>query len=156
MLTDHKPLTYALNTRSDRHSPRQARQLDYISQFTSTIRHIHGSDNVVADTLSRIETNVLISGTPPVVDYAAMAKSQATEPQIRALQFSPSSPLVVEPIPLPNAGDPLYCDISTSTQRPPGPPGMATHCVQFSTQPLTLRNPSDTEAHHCPVCMAWC
>ena len=118
VLTDHKPLTYALNTRSDRHSPRQARQLDYISQFTSTVRHIHGSDNVVADTLSRIETNSLVSGTPPVVDYAAMAKSQATDPQIRALQSSSSSPLVVEPIPLPNAGDPLYCDISTGAQRP--------------------------------------
>ena len=52
VLTDHKPLTFALNTRSDRHSPRQARQLDYISQFTSIIRHIQGSDNVVADALS--------------------------------------------------------------------------------------------------------
>ena len=31
VLTDHKPLMYALNTRSDRHSPWQARQLDYIS-----------------------------------------------------------------------------------------------------------------------------
>ena len=49
VLTDHKPLTHALHTRSDRHSPHQARLLDYISQFTSNIRHIHGSDNVVAD-----------------------------------------------------------------------------------------------------------
>ena len=39
VLTDHKPLTFALNTRPDRHSSRQTRQLDYISQFTSTIRH---------------------------------------------------------------------------------------------------------------------
>ena len=82
VLTDHKPLTYALNTRSDRHSPRQARQLGYISQFTSTIRHVHGFDNVVADTLSRIETNPLISGAPPTIDFAAMAKSQATDKQI--------------------------------------------------------------------------
>ena len=33
VLTDHKPLTYALNIRSDRHSPRQARHLDYISSL---------------------------------------------------------------------------------------------------------------------------
>ena len=32
--TDHKPLTFALHTRSDRYSPCQTRQLDYISQFT--------------------------------------------------------------------------------------------------------------------------
>ncbi len=31
VLTNHKPLTFALNSRSDHHSPRQARQLDYRS-----------------------------------------------------------------------------------------------------------------------------
>ena len=118
VLTDHKPLTYALHTRSDRHSPRQARQLDYISQFTSSIRHIRGSDNVVADALSRIETNALLSGQPPVVDFVAMAKAQATDPQIRALQSSPTSSLVVEAIPLANSSDPLLCDTSTTSQRP--------------------------------------
>ena len=118
VLTDHKPLTFALNTRSDRHSPRQARQLDYISQFTSTIRHVRGLDNVVADALSRIETNALLSGQPPTVDFAAMAQTQATDPQIRALQSSPSSTLVVDAIPLANSTTPLYCDTSTGTQRP--------------------------------------
>ena len=54
VFTDYKPLTFALNTHSDRHSPRQAQQLDYISQFTSNIRHVQGSDNPVADILSRI------------------------------------------------------------------------------------------------------
>ena len=118
MLTDHKPLTHALHTRSDCHSPRQARQLDYISQFTSNIRHIHGSDHVVADALSRIETNALLSGQPPVVEFAAMAKAQATDPQIRALQLSPSSLLVVQDIPLANSNCTLLCDISTGSQCP--------------------------------------
>ena len=72
VLTNHKSLTYALNYRSDQHSPRQARHLDYISQFTSTIRHICGMDNVVADSLSRIETNALLTGQPPNVDFAAV------------------------------------------------------------------------------------
>ena len=118
VLTDHKPLTYALNSRSDRHSPRQARQLDYIAQFTSTIRHVHGMDNVVADALSRIETNALLTGQPPNVDFAAIAKTQATDPQIRSLQSSPTSTLTVEAVPLANSTDPLYCDTSTGTQRP--------------------------------------
>ncbi len=118
VLTDHKPLTYALNVRSDRHSPRQARHLDFIAQFTSTIRHVSGTDNVVADALSRIETNALLSGQPPQLDFAAMAKTQATDPQIRALQSSPSSTLVVEPVALPDSTDPLYCDTSIGTQRP--------------------------------------
>ncbi|CAB0031129.1 unnamed protein product [Trichogramma brassicae] len=33
ILTDHKPLSYALEQRTDKHSPRQARQLDFIAQF---------------------------------------------------------------------------------------------------------------------------
>ena len=118
VLTDHKPLTFALNTRSDRYSPRQARQLDYISQFTSNIRHVQGTDNVVADALSRIETNALLSGQPPTVDFAAMADAQANDPQIRSLQASPTSTLIVEAVPLANSPNPLYCDTSTGTNRP--------------------------------------
>ena len=72
VLTDHKPLTYALNTRSDRYSPRQSRHLDYISQFTTTIRHIQGSQNVVADTLSHIEADALVTNQPPKVNFEAI------------------------------------------------------------------------------------
>ena len=89
VFTDHKPLTFALNIRSDCHSPRQAWQLDYISQFTSNIRHIQGSDNPVANAFSRIEINGLLSGQPPTVDYASMVETQSTDPQIQALQPSP-------------------------------------------------------------------
>ena len=118
VLTDHKPLTFALQARPDRHSPRQARQLDFISQFTATMRHIHGPDNMVADALSRIKTNALLSNQPPVLDFVAMAKAQAEDSQIQSLQSAPSSPLVVESIPLPNSTDLLICDVSTGSQRP--------------------------------------
>ena len=118
VLTDHKPLTFALQARPDRHSPRQARQLDFISQFTATIRHIHGPDNVVADALSCIKTNALLSNQTPVLDFVAMAKAQAADSQIRSLQSAPSSTLVIESIPLPNSTDPLVCDVSTGSQRP--------------------------------------
>ena len=56
--TDHKPLTSAISSNADR-SPRQIRQLDFISQFTTDIRHISGANNTVADTLSRGEVNSL-------------------------------------------------------------------------------------------------
>ena len=38
--TDHKPLTRALTSRSTQHTPRQIRHLDFVSQFTSDIRHV--------------------------------------------------------------------------------------------------------------------
>ena len=118
VLTDHKPLTFALNTRSDRYSPRQVRHLDYISQFTSNIRHVHCMDNVVADALSRVETNAILSGQPLSINFADIAKTQATDHQLRALQSSPDSTLVVEAVPIANSQHPLYCDTSTGTQRP--------------------------------------
>ncbi|GFX54520.1 retrovirus-related Pol polyprotein from transposon opus [Trichonephila clavipes] len=54
VFTDHKPLTYAFRQKSDKCSPRQIRQLDFISQFTTNIVHIPGSDNIAADVLSRV------------------------------------------------------------------------------------------------------
>ena len=49
--TDHKSLTYALVNPSDRHTPRQIRHLDYISQFTTDIRYVAGVANPAADAL---------------------------------------------------------------------------------------------------------
>ena len=53
--TDHKPITFAFRKKSNQCSPRQFRHLDFISQFTTDIRHVSGKDNVVADALSRVE-----------------------------------------------------------------------------------------------------
>jgi len=53
VLTDHKPLTNAINRTSDPWTPRQCRQLAYVAEYTSDIRHIKGANNVVADMLSR-------------------------------------------------------------------------------------------------------
>jgi hypothetical protein len=51
--SDHKPLAGALTRVSDPKSDRQRRQLSFISEFVSEIKHIAGRENVVADTLSR-------------------------------------------------------------------------------------------------------
>ncbi|KAL5480002.1 hypothetical protein EMCRGX_G023615 [Ephydatia muelleri] len=49
VLTDHKPLAYALSSDSAGYTPRQVHHLDYISQFTSDIRHVKGVHNAAAD-----------------------------------------------------------------------------------------------------------
>ena len=53
--TDHKPVTFGFHSRKDNCSPRQFRHLDLIAQFSTDLRHISGKDNIVADTLSRVE-----------------------------------------------------------------------------------------------------
>ncbi|KAG8178678.1 hypothetical protein JTE90_025599 [Oedothorax gibbosus] len=79
--TDHKPLTYAFRQRSDKCSPRQARQLDFISQFTTDIRYIKGSENIVADTLSRISSISM----PSPIDYEQIAQAQQNDPELQSL-----------------------------------------------------------------------
>src|SRR5690606_4251770 len=55
--TDHKPITFAMTTSLERHSPCEARHLDFISSFTTDIQHVSGANNVVADALSRPTIN---------------------------------------------------------------------------------------------------
>ncbi|RTG83628.1 uncharacterized protein DC041_0003083 [Schistosoma bovis] len=68
------PLTYALHTKSDRHSPRGCRHLDCIAHFTTDFRHIKGESNYVVDALPRILVNAVAL---LVLDLPAMAVAQA-------------------------------------------------------------------------------
>ena len=114
--TDHKPLIFALQSHSDKYTPRQLRHLDFILQFTCDIRHVSGTDNCVADALSRIEVSTLHQ-SPPIIDFKAIAAAQQTDPEISELQTSTSS-LQLQPLPLPTSTLTLLCDMSTGVPRP--------------------------------------
>ena len=117
ILTDHKPLVYALSSRLDRHSPRQIRHLDFISQFTTDLRHVQGSANAAADALSRLSTNALHTDTSPIVDFRELALAQTGDPELAKLHTDSS--LRLEQIPLALAdGVSIICDVSTGVQRP--------------------------------------
>ena len=115
ILTDHKPLTFALATNSERHTPRQIRHLDYISQFTSDIRYVSGTQNAAADALSRIGLNSLSDTT--IVDLGEIAKAQMEDTELHNLRSSPSS-LVLKNIPLSLSESTIVCDTSTGVPRP--------------------------------------
>ncbi|KRX44428.1 Retrovirus-related Pol polyprotein from transposon 17.6, partial [Trichinella murrelli] len=59
VLTDHKPIVQAVQRGTGSHNPREVRQLDYITSFTSDVRHIKGAQNTVADLLSRASVGSL-------------------------------------------------------------------------------------------------
>ncbi|CAB3386282.1 Hypothetical predicted protein [Cloeon dipterum] len=61
---------------------------DFISQFTTDIRHINGLHNVVADTLSRVEIEA-VEQHP--LDFTALAKSQEEDEELKALLKKGSS-----------------------------------------------------------------
>ena len=108
-----------MGARADRHSPRQIRQLDFISQFTSDLRHIKGSDNAAADALSRVIIGAVSSST---IDFQAMARAQQTDKELSHLLTGNTS-LVLQPVPLPASDVTLICDTSTRTPRPYVPAG---------------------------------
>ena len=111
--TDHEPLTHALHkTPSDSDTPVRIRHLNFISQFCHEIRHISGSDNPVADALSRIET----IDCPAPLDYAEIAVNQENDTELKILQQQPN--LKFSRLILPNCEKPLMCETSTSNARP--------------------------------------
>nr|VZI40635.1 unnamed protein product [Spirometra erinaceieuropaei] len=102
--TYHKPLTYALKAKPDRYSPKGVRHLDYISQFTADIRYFRGSDNVVADALSRPDINTLTSD----FDLAKLADLQTADESIADLLHKPLCPPYDGPYKVVQRKDKLY------------------------------------------------
>lgn len=54
--TRHKPFTRFNKIWKRPASPRQLMHLDFVGQLSTDIRHVPGEENIIADTLSRMET----------------------------------------------------------------------------------------------------
>ncbi|GFV20549.1 retrovirus-related Pol polyprotein from transposon 297 [Trichonephila clavipes] len=102
----HRPVTFAFNKISDSCCPRQLRHLDFMSQFSSDIRHVSGSDNSVADTLSRI--NALNLST---TDLQHLADSQTKNEKLKTLISSNDLSIKLKPLKMGNALE-IFCDVS--------------------------------------------
>lgn len=109
--TDHKPLCHAFSERKSNCSPRQFRHLDFISQFTTDIQHIAGKNNVVADTLSRIEELQI------PIDLEILAKAQESDGEL-LYYLNGETSLRLKKVKIPGSRIQLYCDVSTPTPRP--------------------------------------
>lgn len=110
VLTDHKPLTFVFNANKSTHNPRVIRQLEYISQFTTDIRHIKGSDNGPADALSRINA----VATPNLLQEIAAAQQDCEE--IATIEDNTS--LKLKKVLLPGLTTEIFCDEKNSKLRP--------------------------------------
>lgn len=78
LVTDHKPLIYAFSQKSEKASPRQQRQLSFLSQFTTNIKYIPGPENVVADSLSRVDSIRLAKN----VSLNELSEAQRTDTEL--------------------------------------------------------------------------
>lgn len=110
--TDHKPITFAFNKKRASSSPRQERQLDYIAQFSTDIKHISGQQNIVADALSRIEE----INSPTSIDYRQMGKAQCQDDGLT--KAKDDTALTLRQMVIPDTETLIWCDVSTGHIRP--------------------------------------
>lgn len=116
IFTDHKPLTFAfskLGKNNNKESQRRIRQLLFISEFTTDIRHVSGQDNVVADALSRING---IECASSVIDYEKLAHEQRKDVELKTLVNS--SEHTFKKFITPGTSQKIYCEITSENARP--------------------------------------
>ena len=113
IFTDDRPLTFAMAKSSEPWSHRQARHLEYISQYSTDIRYVAGADNAAADALSRAAIEEIRLG----VDYRKMAELQQQDPETTAYRTSVKS-LRWEEIDVDDGQCKLLCDVSMGVPRP--------------------------------------
>lgn len=125
VFTDHKPIISAMHTSRDRSSPRQARHLTYIAEFTTDIQHVAGKNNAVSDALSRSissttnnseSTVIMALQELPLLDYSAIAEAQKAAQTEMDTYRAASTGLELHDIDI--ASGTILCDTSTGTVRP--------------------------------------
>ncbi|GBM63562.1 hypothetical protein AVEN_3811-1 [Araneus ventricosus] len=103
---------FAFCQKTDKFSPRQSRQLEFLAQFSTNIRHVSGEANTVADAFSRIDGIHL----PVKIDFDAIAKEQKSDSSLESL-LKTGSGLDLKPIKF-LIGAELIRDVSTGNIRP--------------------------------------
>lgn len=107
LLTDHKPLCSAFKSQSSLKSDRQQRHLCFISEYVNDISHIRGSQNIVADCLSRPVNAITID----ICDLQEIMKHQATDNEIQAFKDQ------LKPYTI-NQNETILCDTTLPFPRP--------------------------------------
>ncbi len=111
IFTDHKPLVTAIRKKSDvSWSQRQSRNLSFIAEFCSDIRHVKGEDNLIPDLLSRQVSQVNLD-----LNEKAIAKLQAEDDQLKDLNLKSS--LKFKRINIPDCDYDLIVDFSLGRNR---------------------------------------
>ncbi len=88
-----------------------------ISQFTTDVRYVLGSQSEAGDTLSRLEVSALdIENSSPVVDFQALALAQMKDPDLSQLCTDSSLRLEIIPLALFD-GATIICDVSMPSLR---------------------------------------
>ena len=143
ILTDHKPLVFALQQSTDKMPAIRVRRLAYIAQFNAKILYLPGKDNVVADSLSRINAfiaptcfdwsnpclssdssfrkvlaNIEAFRLPTLFDAKRISLEQQADPQLKEIVENADHPLKLRRLTCGPEHSPFYCDLREDVIRP--------------------------------------
>lgn len=104
------PVTQGFSQKRETATAIRTRRLTYISQFTTKITYKPGKDNVVDDTLSRIEK----MKTPD--NFVALSQAQVRDNTIE--QMKKQDKLVFKMIVIPGTKKSLLCEMTSGKARP--------------------------------------
>ena len=107
LLIDCKPLCSAFYSLIPAKLDRQQRRLAILTEFISDIEHVKGSQNIVADCLSRPTLVVQIDAC----DLPVLAEAQTSDTEIQSFQD-------LKRFTIPGDNQFIWCDLSTSYPRP--------------------------------------
>lgn len=106
VVTDHKPLVTAFKSLVPAKSDRQQRQLSFLTEYVTQVLYTKGSDNVVADALSRTVCSVEVDS----MDLAAIGEHQKDNAEVESYKDRLHSISI-------SSGQ-IWCDLTTPFPRP--------------------------------------
>lgn len=115
IFTDQKPLVYAFQQKNEKASPRQLRQLDFIAQFSTNIKHITGTGNIVADLFSRI---AIVNTENVPVSPNELRNSQINDYELQQYLTNGETTLNLQKVIIPGSKDFLICVVQHNKNRP--------------------------------------
>ena len=113
--TDHKPLLGAFNKPLDRPNLQEARQLSFITQYCPQIEHISGTNNIVADALSRPQIDSISISALSVLTHSLrerLIEAQKRDPTLKKILENKETSLNIQLV------DEVYCDVQQDIIRP--------------------------------------
>ena len=114
IVTDHEPLIYVFSQNTEKIHQRQQRQIALTSQFTTDIKFQPGSDNIVADSLSRVDS----VRVPTEFSLLELAQAQTDDDELKSLITDPKCSLNIRKIQWGPEHTSVYCDLTGETLRP--------------------------------------
>ena len=113
IVTDHEPLIYMFSQKIEKIHQRQQRQFAFISTFTTDIKFQPGNDNIVVDSLSRVES----VRVPTEFSLLELAQAQTNDDELKSLATDPKCSLNIRKIQWGPEHTSVYCDLTGETLR---------------------------------------